>query len=177
MAYNFGASDGNLVLLATFTPSAVSILEFKSLISSTYDDYVLIFTQLHGDQAFADLQMQFSSNNGVAYISAANYAYGFDFQNSGGGNRFLGTGQTLVAIATDYENVANSQMAGRVYFYNISSGSFMPVYTTSQMGSGSFCTMGIGGGSYNVATAVNAFKLFPSAGTFSGLFKFYGVQK
>jgi len=177
MAYSEGASSGNLVFLSKQTPVAAASITFTSLITTTYNDYVLRITNLTGDQAFADINVQYSSDNGATYLNTADYVWTQLGQNSGGTIATTFGGQTSANIFTNNENVANSQGGGVVEFFNITAGNAFPIYISRTYYGGAFSTFCSQGGQYNVVTAVNAIKLLASAGTFSGTFKLYGVQK
>jgi len=75
-SWQTGSSVGSsLVLLSTQTPSAVALVEFKSLISATYSNYLLVYSNLIPATNGAVGEIQISTDNGSTYI-ATNYLAG-----------------------------------------------------------------------------------------------------
>ncbi len=173
MAYNAGASSGNLVLLSKQIASAASAINFTSVITTAYDDYVLRFNGLTAAGGGSFLQIQFSIDNGSSYLTGAVYTLSGYETNSGGQTFSFSAAQTGCRLC---QTVAASptQSCGTAQFFNISSGTFNPVVITQSMSTSIGDHSNIGT-SYNAAIAVNAFRVIVDSGTFSGTFKLYGV--
>ncbi len=173
MAYNAGASSGNLVLLNKQTPAGVSEIVFTSLITTAYDDYVVKFNSLTGAGGITFIQLQFSTTNGSSYLTAGNYFLDGVNSNSGSQGFAFSPAQTGCRMASNF-GASPSQACGRIELFNISSGSFVPVGLVFDCGSNLnvFESYSVG---YNSAQAVNAIKIIADGGTFSGTFKLYGV--
>ena len=176
MAFNSGASSGNLVLLSSQLASGASIIEFKSVITTAFDDYVLRCSNVTGAGGANVAQFQYSTNNGVSYLSAANYNRTGLFSNSAGGGFYFTGGQTAGYVVPEIDTSGTQQCISIVNFMNITAGTVNPcLFGQSMMGPAT--RMDNWAYEYAGAIAVNALKVYPDAGTFSGTFKLYGVQK
>lgn len=171
MAYNAGASDGNLVLLSSQQASGASILEFKSVITSKYNDYVLRCSGVTGS-GVANLLSQYSTDNGSTYLAGGNYN-GAGFQSShDSGAFFAQNGQDQIIIIQDMSGVC--QYAYCNYFgINLN----LQPFVTISCGTSAVANYWQYQYVYSSSIIVNAFKIYPNAGTISGSFNLYGVQK
>lgn len=167
--------SGNLVLIQSQTASGASTLEFTN-IPNTYDIIKLVMYGVTSNQASAVLQLQYSYDNGSTYKSDATYVIGVTDMGSGGSGSNWASGQTYVQILREINNTAGCQTCGETTFYNITNGSYYPVSISSDIEVGSTYLYSINGQSYTGSVgAVDAMKIFPTAGTFSGTFKLYGI--
>lgn len=173
MAYNAGASSGNLVLIQKQTASASALLEFKN-IPATYDNLKLLMYGVTSSGTSA-LRGQYSYDNGSTYKSDAAYVIGLSQSTSGGSGNNWASGQTNFTLIVDINNTASCQACGEANFYNVAT-SIYPVMTTTTQTVGNGYSFFTAGCTYNGAAGiVNAFSIFPDAGTFSGTFKLYGI--
>lgn len=172
-AWTSAAPAGStLVLLGTATASASATLNFTSLITSAYDSYYIVISDLITGSA-ATIGLKGSSNNGSTWVS--------NFQSQKAAI-YLGT--TTVPTHTGVNNttpiVLSANYAGTAW-----SGYGYIVYPQSANG-GTIefaISAGIGVGEFYKISAVdktgglNAIQFLPSAGTFtSGKIYLYGVK-
>lgn len=169
MAYNEGASSGNLVLIQSQTASNSANLSFTTGITG-YDKYVLQWNNFLPATNNTDLQLVFSIDGGSSYL-AANYNSVLGQLNSGGYSQVSTTSFIFLGRAQDNSGIP---MAGNITLYNL-------------VGSGVVCrgsaTFSAGGGVFasflaatSTATAVNAIRVLSSSGNITqGTFKLYGV--
>ncbi len=170
-------NPGNLVLLSNQTGSGQTEITFTSVITTTYDDYILVISGMRCSAA-TFFYCQVSSNNGSSYINAANYTNGGSYASGGGNMSFYTGSQTQMRLMDNPGSSAGQQSGGRVSFYGISSGTNMPVCTSEFQTAGGINVTNNYGNTYGVATAVNALRIYPNAGTITaGNFKLYGVIK
>ena len=167
--------SGNLVLINSQTVAGSSAVTFTSGISSTYDDYVIRVKGLSGSGA-TFLYSQVSSDGGATWANTG-YNNNGAFAHSGGTGTFYVGGQAQMRITDNIPSAANNQMAGVIEYFDISSGSFMPVCLSRIQAIGAINNMTYYGNAYGTAIAVNALKLYPDAGTISGTFILFGVVK
>jgi len=180
MAFNQGASTGNLVLIQEQTASNSANLEFKTGITG-YDQYVLMFYGVLGSAANDQLIINFSTDGGVSYDTGANYAYtgyvnGTSLaltQQVNGGATF-GELLSLIGIGT-----AATQSSGQANFYNLGSSVFHKQFFCNSVGfSDAYGYINANLATNYVNTAiVNAFRISLNSGgnIVTGTFKLYGV--
>lgn len=171
MAYNTGASSGNLVLIQEHVASASASLTFTTGISG-YDNYVLQWNDFLPATINTDLQLEFSIDGGASYI-VTNYDSVLGQVNSGGYSQVSTTAFIYLGRAQDNSGIP---VAGSITLYNlVGSGVVCRGSATFTAGGGIFASILAG---TSTATAVNALRVISSSGNItSGTFKLYGVQK
>lgn len=185
-AQGLTADANNWNLLSSQTASGDSEVVFNSsLITNSYDTYFLTFRDIDMGTDSVSLRLRISSDNGSSYFSSADYKrvtmYGlhsdtdnsnmpyktsaFDHMNLGGTVHGIGT--------TDKETVA-----GHCWLYNLrvtDRGKCFLVHSVYETGAekGALNT-----GMIYIDTdiLVNAVKVYPQSGTFSGTVSLYGVK-
>lgn len=171
MAYNAGASSGNLVLISTQTASASSSISFTSGLTG-YDRYKIVFYNVV-TTGVGSIFLTYSTDGGSTYISTNYDQYGACDQASG----VFGNGWTNRAnflLTSTVTNIANFGIWGECEFTTLQSASiYKNVLNTLYDGTVQWMTYGH---NYSTTSAINALKFAPDAGTFdSGTFKLYGV--
>lgn len=176
---SYGDDWERLVQISKQTPSSQASIVFTSGISSTYGSYLLVIRGmvLSGN---VDFDLQMSTNGGSSYDSGANYAWIRNYWASDSNSDFTrAAADTQIKIipatgggfstSTDSINI-------RMYLYDLASASlFKSTMTDITVVHNSISYRMVGSGSYNSATAVNAFKLYTSSGSFSGTVTLYGI--
>lgn len=169
---------GALVLLEQHTAAASASLDFTSWYSSTYDEYVIeIVGLINGSAAIPRLRC--STNGGASYDSGANYDWAWTY-NSGSGGSVFGNSATSVQWRDVNSTIsANGSWTGTLRLFDPGGALYKSVVgQLSARDSVSGLILFHGGGTYKSTTAVNAFQLSPSAGTWtSGTVRVYGVAK
>ena len=171
MAYNAGASSGNLVLIQEQVASASADLEFTTGI--TYNEYVLRINNLEVSVDQESLYCTLSINGGSTYL-AANYVgniINFRLDLAGVG---IGGNPTDKWYLSQVVNSSTTQ-SGQYYFSDMLTGNpsmngqITPFNFGVEYGSLAFGRQSTG--------AINAIKIFPGSGNIAqGTFKLYGVQ-
>lgn len=175
-----GITAGNLVLIQTQTASGVSSLAFTTGITSTYNNYILISSGYTLASTGVFFNLQLSTNGGSTYITtgyltgAVQIAY---TASSWGSN----VNATTTLIYVNQTGSTNLQYPMLLNLYNITSGNHYPGSSMTIIGGnlvGSTGQYRISSGSYpTVSTVVNAFKIFPTSGNFTGKFSLYGIKE
>jgi hypothetical protein len=176
MAFNQGASSGNLVLIEKQTASASASITFTTGITG-YDEYVLTYIGVTCSDAAINILIQFSTNGGATYDASALYSV------SGYVSLSIGITSQHVPSGT-FANIGSVSFdpgvgaCGQVNLYNLNSSTLNKTLTCSYVGYSA--AFGTGGGNlqgiYANNTVVNAFQVFPATGTITtGTFKLYGV--
>ncbi len=172
-----------LVLLEQHTASSSAALNFTTAITSTYDDYKIDLINILPATDNVILRLQVSTDGGSTYDTGNNYKWAQWVVNQSGGtgaNASVGAGvqmgDTIANLAANgglsgtIEMFAPGQAATNFVKFNTRSA--WCVSTTF-----SFIT-GSGGCVYNVATAVNAFRIIFSSGNIAtGIVRCYGIAK
>jgi hypothetical protein len=173
MAYNEGASSGNLVLIQKQTASNSASIEFKTGISG-FSTVLFVYENVIPGTDVSYLHVVVSNDGGASYV-VTNYTAGCKYiqwdaviwANTSEATQFdLTTSMPSAGIGTSGSfHAVNVGIAANCQFYGM--GTF-PASAASQM-------QCVNGGS--VATnSVNAFKFAFNAGNIaSGTFKLYGV--
>lgn len=175
-------SGGGLTLLDTKTASTSAQLDFTSIITSTYDIYWFVFSNLLPATNGDSLYMRISTDNGATFLSTNVYSYSFLWSGTGQDTftsaRSTSTDKFLIANATS--NTASfGGVTGSIMLWN-------PLGSTQKRYSGS-TNMVDTGGNYNVAmtngfatttTAANAVRFIASSSDLaSGAIYCFGEQK
>lgn len=162
------APSSELVLLATATASTSSTLNFTSDISSSYSSYILVIENLLPSTT-SSLSMAFSSDNGSTYAVSVNGS-------KIAANDLTGTSAPTYTTTTGSSGVTIAAgSGGNIYngILNFTAGFTDPIIY------GNICyrANSIANITAMPIAAFNAFKLFPSTGSFtSGTVYLYGVK-
>jgi hypothetical protein len=176
-----GGSGGALVLLEQHTASASASLDFTSFISSTYDTYLIVGTEIVPASSAADLRLEIGTGGTPTYDTGNNYEWashgfatnGASVNDSGSpgiarllasmGNTSGWSGQfSLTAFGLQSTSLRKT-FSGTTYFINSS-----PLAVQSSFGM-QWTTTG---------TAVTALRFAMSSGNIaSGTIRIYGIAK
>lgn len=168
----------SLALLSSQTVSAVAEVDFTSVISSTYDQYILQTFNVRPSVNGAIVGIQFSSNNGSTWITSG---YSYALQNWSATSNFQAYGPTTSAsfiliffgISNAFVTPGSSttQLTGLL---NASFGKAVMTDIAAAQSDGNFY-MSKSSGTYSTAVAINAFRVIPTSGNISGTFRLYGI--
>lgn len=180
MAFNVGASSGNLVLLDNQIVSGASSVDWTSLIDSTYDVFYLAYDSVTMSTT-GQINFRASTNNGSSYLSTAIYSEGGSVANSDGSGGYALGGQTQIRWIDRGTNASTSGISGNMYLYQFNSTSLWKSILWNLVSTGNIYADGkiawiSAAGSIQTTSACNALQIYPASGTISGNFKFYGVQ-
>lgn len=175
-------SAGAMTFISVQTVSGTpSTLDITSGISSTYNDYMVIFENVALSANAAKLQM-------LLYKSGAfqenTYNETFIYAN-GTGAAPVGVGDTATfTISRQASSINTNLRSGTIYLYNLNSatayasGCTWSSQNTGSSTSGANNVFTTGGGTEGTAAVVTQLRFRPDTGTFtSGTFRLYGIQK
>jgi hypothetical protein len=176
MAYNFGGASGNLVLISAQTTSGGSSVSFTSGIAG-YDIYFLRYYGITVSTNNATVDLVVSTNGGSSYSSTGYYQQGIQ-TNNGSSSAFATSNTSFFYLCNQTSSTSTDAVQGWIELYYLSSTSlYKTVNQFSGYGNaGVPAQLSTSGWWETSGTAVNAFQVAPSAGTFSGTFKLYGIQ-
>jgi hypothetical protein len=179
MAYNAGASSGNLILIQTQVASNSASIAFTSGLSG-YDVYQLVYYGITTQTNNEYLLLQISANGGASY-DTSHYDEYANVTNSAGTFKFAGSAGTYTGyvLAGPVNNSSTDGVSGYVNLYNLNKSSgvyptlihntvfYETTVTTSFM---------VGGGQFSVFSN-NAIQILSQSGNLvTGTFKLFGVQ-
>lgn len=143
------------------------------LATATYDRWWVVVSDVVLSTT-ADIQMQFSTDNGSTWIAGTSNVYaragGTSAQNGLNSAIVASSGDSRILLSTGVTNT--SRFAGDFYIDLSSWSSVRGIYTVLVAGSQAYQTVF---GAVN--SAANAFRILPSTGTISGNFSIYGLRK
>jgi hypothetical protein len=175
-------SAGGLVYLGTLTASSSSSLDLTSLISSTYDDYLVILDDIRPGTSAVNLEIRTSTNNGTSFDNgASNYQYAYSLLDTSGSAPSItaSSGATFIQAAGSIANGAASALSGKINLYSVNGTSnnkrMTFEFTYSQTSTFTY----VAGNAQRISTsAINAIRLLMSSGNItSGTAKMYGIAK
>jgi len=171
-----GVADlGKLELIETQTVTSASALDFIDIKENVYDVHYLVggFTQQSDN-----ISIRLSNDNGSSFISSG---YGWAQQEGQTGGIF-GALQSTSASFISYFALAgtgtNDSGNSYCYLYNLGNSSKYSFVTNQSIGW--FSTIGkmtFGGGVQPTAQIINAIRIRPNSGTFSGTVSLYGIAE
>lgn len=178
------ASAGAMTFISVQTISGTpSTLDFTSGISSTYDDYLVIFEGVAMSGTTTQLLFQFYKSGAFQTSTyQSNYIYA-----ASNGSTVTSANVTSdgFVITRQSSTTAANLRSGTINIYNLNSASAYAASCTymgqnhGSSATGADNTITFGGGSQGTAAAVTQLRFTPSGGaTFtSGTFRLYGIQK
>ena len=161
-------------LISTVTASGASTVDFTGL-SSDYIAYQVLISGLFASAAVLNFNFRTSSNNGSTFDStsgnyATNYVVISDTGAVSGISNSVGTSVTLGFV----HDTASGHYVSLML---VNAGVSRPAGIEWTMGSYLTNIYQYRGNAFRKTnTAVNAIRLFPSSGTFTGTFKLYGIK-
>lgn len=176
-AYKNAPAASALVFLGTRTASNSATIEFKSLMSATYNNYLLTIDFCQNQTTGQNLKMDVSVDNGANYITSG-YVSGTNQMayNSGLITNATATGTIRLtnAIAT-----GNQDICGQLYLMNMTRGSgFQTVQGTTSGNTGAVLGNIYVYGYYGTPGVIDAFRLlFTSGNITTGTFNLYGIAQ
>jgi hypothetical protein len=185
---NFLRADGSwtvpagvtqsLVLLNTVTASNSAALADTTSLTSTYNTYMVVLTDIIPVTNSVQAALQISTNGGSSYLNTGYIDVIFAFSGTGSGVATLASG-VPVNNSANLDNTAGEGLSSVFYIYNPSGGG----NRTHFSGNTVFRGGGVAVGSQFVGwqdggnTAANAFQLVVSSGNISsGTMKVYGIK-
>lgn len=164
-------TPSGLVLLDEKTASASSSLDFTSVISSTYSNYILDINDLYMSASNAEMRLRFSSNNGSSWLTS-----GYFIGTAAKGELPL-TAATLGWVAPS----SSSPLSSRVELFSLPQAKPSRVMINSiwaQNATASTQQFLNSMGGYLSATAINAIQVYPASGTITdGTARLYGISE
>lgn len=175
-------SAGSYILLSTQTAATSATLDFNSIITSAYDEYVFLIKDLISASGGCDFAMLSSVNNGSTYQSA------YDYCNNGYAALGTSTSFTFRAAANDSSMVLNlatndigttgaNSISGEIRYYNPNSTARIKAAKGWISYNGAGAKTSNHESTNQATTAVNAIRFKYTAGNItSGKIYCYGVK-
>lgn len=181
-APTWATPSNGLVLLQTQTASNSATIDFTSGLTSTYDQYIFIVSNVVPQTDATDFWIRVSEDGGSSYITTSSYAYNFIYSAGAAAPSAAGSSGSdtkIVAIG----GLGNS--TGEVFncefkLYTPSSSKYKLMKWAGSMHSATPALVTFDGGSsyFGSTNAINAIRFMMSSGNIStGTFSLYGVLK
>jgi hypothetical protein len=178
-------ASGALRYLGTATASSSATIDLTSLLSSTYDDYLIVIDSVIPATSNTDLQLLTSSNNGSSFATSG---YFYSYTKLGGGGASVpisgGSGATQILVADGVTNNTSASINGEVRFHNVNNAAaykgltFQTAYFSGGVADTNFFNAAGGAVRTDSSNAINAIRFKMSSGNIaSGTFKVYGITK
>lgn len=152
-----------------------------AIFSTDYDVYEIVVDGLTVSNSGVNILLRVSTDGGISYDSSALYnhsQYGYGPAGPGSCN---GASQTSLALNcfANTSNAANNSFNMSWTLFHPLSASLYKMFggTTHFWDTGPNLVVTMASGSYKSTSAVNAFQIFPSAGTETGAVYVYGKYK
>jgi len=174
---------GSLVLLQTYAPANVLTVDVTSVITGTYDEYVIDFLNLLPATNAVALNFTLSTDNGSTWLSA-NYSYAHSIVVQPGSAVTSGGSSSAATIQPVASALATSPLigtSGSIKLFdprNTSFGKHMMYDLINQASTDSLLRKISGFGANSTLSAVTALRFqFSSGNILSGSVRVFGVAK
>jgi len=171
------AGGGAWNLLSTITATTSSTVDFEGLIDGTYENYVLVGSQLIISSS-GYIRLIVGTGATPTYQTGSVYQFHMAHPSSSS-TSYAARADTS---DTDLQTLPNVE-AGEVgaFQWTVYAPADTGVYTLFNMAgvqidSSGYCLHVTVGGAYNATTAVTAIRIEPNSGTITGVFKLYGIS-
>lgn len=170
------------VLLATVTASASVSMNFTTGINSTYDEYILVLSDIVPATGDTTINLRVSEDGGSTWKSgAADYKYELTDQFTGGANvNTASAAASAMILGVQVGNGAGSSLCAHIRFWNPSGTTRRKKFLFQQSFETNANNMafGSGGGAYvGTLNAINALQVLAGSGNItSGVGRLYGVR-
>lgn len=176
-----GADGGSLVWLGTQTAASSATLDFTSLITSTFDDYLIRLDAVLPATNGANLLFRVSTDNGLSFLATTQYN-ATRINNRTASTAANGAGDTNTSAVTLFDSLSSTSGKGSWGRIDLHAESGQAVATIQWQLSGYESTIGDityqNGGGIVAATSVNAIRFVMSSGNItSGTIRLYGIRK
>jgi hypothetical protein len=177
-----GATVGNLVQLSRAVPSGQPVVDFTSLINSTYDEYIVDLLNVYPTTDSVELLFRTSTDNGSTFDTSYNYASARVSSGASTVSGGFGSSASSIALSGGGSVRNTAQYGGISLRLRIVRPSATQMCQVSWQGgyantSGGIITV-FGFGERASAADVDAIRFFFSSGTVSsGTIILYGVKK
>ena len=186
--------SGSLVPIKTLTVSNASTTSFVDGASSvvlddTYPIYKIELINIHNDTSDRYLQFNLSSDTGSNYnVTKTTTAFNAAHKEDGSysvlqyeASLDLAQGTGTQRLTAGQHNTADTGFSGEMWFYNLSSTTFVKhfmttISATGYDGSNEYNYVTRIGGYANTTSAVDAIQFSINSGTHDGTFKLYGIK-
>lgn len=178
------AKLGGKVLLATYTTAGSQAnIDITSVITSTYDDYEIVLSQIQCATDGSKLQMRTSSDNGSTFDSTAgHYLWTYTAIGTTIAGDNISNSDTEIELTQTSANGAGRTISGEIKLFGVNTVTSRKNMTLSLTFSQTTGNIGfyVGGAIRNdTSNALNAVRLFWSSGNFTngGVVRVYGIRK
>lgn len=176
------SSSGGMTLLSTQTASASATVDFDNVFDSTYEVYMVTFSNVISATDGVSFNMRVGTGAGPTYQSgAADYAWTVGYMAASlSGSVDASDSEMTITSNLDLGNAANEAISGTIYIHSPADTGLHTYFdgTASGMRSTGQLIKYMIASKYLSTTAVTSLRFLTSSGNItSGEFKLYGLQK
>jgi hypothetical protein len=172
----------DLHLLSSQTAAASATLDFTSVITALYDEYLIEFLDILPATNAANFIMRCSTDNGVSYDAGANYAYAIGYASTASASGGAGNAATTSGLLSGplSNTAARGGTSGFLRLFNPASATahkhFVGEFAVAHSDTNRYVYKD--GVWYLSTTAVNALRFLMDSGNIaSGTIRIYGIGK
>ena len=191
-ALDSGIATGAMTLIKTITANNANVIQFvhgssNVVLDNTYLIYVFEFINLHADSNDVGFSCNFSIDGGGNYnvtktTTNIRAIHGEDAEGAtltyrGNADLAQGTGNQPIGESSSGGN-NDANLCGRLVLFDPSNTTFVKhfTYDTSNVANGDDAEYVSCAGYCNTTSAVNAFAITVSSGSWDGIIKLYGIK-
>jgi len=172
------ANGASMVLLSSQTASASAAIDFNSVVTNTYDTYVLEVINAAPATDNVSLYLRGSTNNGSAFLAGTEYSHARTGNDTGAATPagVAAAGVAQIEIIASLGNAANRVCSGRVVIHR-SSGNRTIAHWQFGGVSAAGAWQNTSGNGIISTNDINALRLLMSSGNIaSGTFRLYALK-
>lgn len=173
------AGVGSLVLIQTQNASTSAAINFTTGITATYNNYVLLVSNVTNATGSTGLLLQISTNGGSSYITSG-YSAGVNFGSAAAAASTNNNGTSGFLLSPSAVVQTTGGFSGTSWLYDFTVNNFPNIWTQfSNYNATNSFAMGQGGGTYFTAVSiVNAMRVISTSGNIAaGKFSLYGIAQ
>ena len=177
--------ESTIALLATTTATNTAAIEFKTLINSSYREYVFRYYTVNPatDEAIFGFQVSVDGGDNYGQTITSTFFRAFHHESGGTPNVLIYEGFDLAAatgqkpMTETQGNAADECAAGELHLFNPASTTYVKHFhgRSSHMHPANVSIDAYFSGYINTTTAINAIKFYASTGNIDGKIKMWGV--
>jgi hypothetical protein len=179
------AAGGGTVLISTVTATNASSADFDGALSSTYDQYLMVGSNIHMDTDATFIWVRCDVNGGASYDSGGT-DYAWNTYTKYLAERIIASDLSDSEISLtgdsatyDFSNESTHTESFHLWINGPSNTTFLKTMQWNVSGFNTTTSpsiqVGFGNGAYLNTAAYDSIQILPSSGNFDGVFRLYGL--
>ena len=178
-------NKGAMTLVATVTASSAASADFDGSLSSTYDHYLMVGSNIHMDTDSTFLWVRCDTDGGDSFdAGSTSYAWSTAMKNAAAQTLEADLSDSEISLSGisgtyDWSNEATHAQAFTLWINGPSNATFLKTMHWNVSGFNTTTSptiqVGFGVGAHLITAAYDSIQILPSSGTFDGTFRLYGI--